>query len=288
MKAANCTTCLLVIGLIMVLMLPLAAYAQRPSGGSGTSSGSVSSGASSAGSTGGDRGSAGGVSYSGGGYYSGPTRDVGVSTYGGGPASGIVSSPRFPVNSSFNGYNYYPFMSYYSWMNMNFTWFQLMQLGLLDTRRFMVNREPLITPQALHLTLETPLAASERLVTAVDALQAMVDDMQAGKPVSKDQISAKTQEIRELAKRIRSYPPLAFFDLGKREDVSKDASKAGLGAIDQLREMALALNGQLKSMYNQSATSTVSVNSLNQASLQSLSKGIEKLSKTIENAKPRT
>jgi len=286
MKPTNRTTCLLVIGLIMVLMLPLAGYAQRPSGGSGTSSGAASSGSSSAGSVGGDRG-AGGVSYSGGGY-SAPSRNIGGSTYGSGPASGISSAPRYPVNGSFNSYNYYNFWNYYNWLTLNYTWFQLMGLGMWDTHRFMVNREPLITPQMMHLTLETPLAASERLVVAVDALHAMVDDAQAGKPVSKEQISAKTQEIRELAKKIRSYPPLEFFDLGKHMDVAKDSDKAGLGAIDQLREMALALNGQLKSMYNQSTTSTVSVNNLNQASLQSLSKGIEKLSKTIENAKPRT
>jgi methyl-accepting chemotaxis protein len=267
----------------MILMLPLAAYAQRPSGGS-ASSGSVSSGSGS--SSAGSRGVSGGVSSSSG-SYSEPSRAVGYSG-GGGLSPTYGYTPRFPVTSSFTNYNYYPFMNFYGWMLNNYNWFQLMQFGLYDTHRFAVNREPLVTPQMLHLTLETPLAASARLVTAVDGLQALVDDMQAGKPVPKEEISAKTQEIRELAKRIRSYPPLAFFDLGKRQDVAKDVDKLGLGAIDQLREMALALNSQLKSMYSQSATSTVSVNSLNEASLQSLSKGIEKLSKTIENAKPRS
>jgi len=285
MKAANCTTgfAVLVIGLIIVLMLPLAAYAQRPSGGS-ASSGSASSGTSS--SSAGSRGFSGGVSSSG--SYSEPSRNVG---YSGGGGVGVqpvsVYTPRFPVTSSFTSYNYWAFQNFYNWMYLNFNWFQLMQFGLFDTHRYTVNREPLVTPQMLHLTLETPLAASEKLVTAVDDLQVMVDDMQAGKPVPKDQVSAKTQEIRELAKKIRSYPPLAFFDLGKRQDVSKDADKTGLAAMNQLRDMALALNTQLKSMYSQSATSTVSVNSLNQSSLQSLSKGIEKLSKTIESAKPR-
>jgi uncharacterized coiled-coil DUF342 family protein len=176
--------------------------------------------------------------------------------------------------------------SNYLWSNYN--WFQLMQFGLWDMHRFYINREPLITPQMVRLTLDTPLAASERLLADVDALQALVDDMQAGKPVTKEQISAKTQEIRELAKRIRSSQSIAFFDLGKRQDVTKGVDKLGLGAISQLREMALDLNGQLKGMYNQTATSTISVNSLNQASFESLSKGIEKLSKVIENAKPRS
>ena len=288
MKAANrrIGVTVLVIGLVMVLMLPLAAYAQRPSGGA-TSSGSASTGSTGSASSG-DRGVGGGVSAAGSsGFYSAPSRVIGGSSFGGGGGGYLGTGPHFGGTSSFTNYNYYPFMNFSNWLYLNYNWFQLMQFGLYDMHRFYINREPLVTPPMLHLTLEMPLIASERLLTAVDALQALVDDMQAGKPVTKEQVSAKTQEIRELAKKIRSYPALAFFDLGKRQDVTKGVDKLGLGAIDQLREMALALNSQLKSMHDQTVTSTVSVNSLNQASFQSLSKGIEKLSKTIENAKPR-
>lgn len=271
----------LVAGMVMVLLLPLAAHAQgRPSGG-GTSSGSAGAGS---------RGVGGGFSSgASSGSYSAPSRNVGGS-YASAPVRGISTGgmPRILPGSSFTNYNYYPFMNFSNWLWTNYNWFELMQFGLWDMHRFYVNREPLITPQMLHLTLSTPLAASERLLAEVDALQALVDDKQAGKPVTKEQISAKTQEIRDLAKRIRSYQPLAFFDLGKKQDVAKGVDKLGLGAISQLREMALDMNSQLKSMYNQTATSTVSVNSLNQASFQSLSKGIEKLSKVIENAKPRS
>lgn len=276
----------LTTGLVMVLVLPLAAHAQgRPSGG-GTSSGAASSG--STGSTANSRGASGGVSAASS-YYSAPTRNVGGS-YASSPGGGISTSsvPRIPAGSSFTNYNYYRFLNFSNWLGMNYSWFQLMQFGLWDMHRFYVNREPLITPQMVHLTLSSPLAASERLLAEVDALQALVDDTQAGKPVTKEQVSAKTQEIRGLAKRIRSCQPLAFFDLGKRQDVTKGVDKLGLGAISQLRQMALELNSQLKGMYNQTVTSTVSVNSLNQASFESLSKGIEKLSKVIENAKPRS
>ena len=120
----------------------------------------------------------------------------------------------------------------------------------------------------------------------MDDLQALIEDMQAGKPVSKEQIEAKTEVIRELAKKIRSYEPVAFLDVGKKEDLTKGID--GSIAISKLREMAVALNSQLKSMTEQKLTSTISVNTFNQSSFESLSKGIEKLSKTIGNAKTRS
>jgi len=284
MKATICRigVTVAVIGLAVVLVLPWAAHAQgRPSGG-GASSGSASSG-----SAGAARGASGGVSISGSsGSFSAPSRIGGGSyvTAPGGVASTRGGIPYLP-GSSFTNDNYFRFWSFYNWLGSNFSWFELMQFGLWDTRRFYLNREPLVTPQMVHLTLATPLAASERLLAEVDALQALVEDKQAGKPVTKEQISAKTEGIRDLAKRIRSYQALSYFDLGKREDVAKGGDKLGLGAISQLREIAVNMNTQLKNMYNQTATSTVSVNSLNQASFESMSKGIEKLSKVIENAR---
>jgi uncharacterized coiled-coil DUF342 family protein len=159
---------------------------------------------------------------------------------------------------------------------------------MFDLNRYYRNREPLITPDLVHMTLREPLSASQKLLQNVDELQTMVQAMQEGKSVDKEDLEAKTQEIRALAKKIRQYEPVSYFDLRKSRDLTKGVDNLGLGAISQLRELALQLNSQLRSMYDQKVTSTVSVNSLNQASFESLSKGIEKLAKVIESSKPRS
>jgi len=48
--------------------------------------------------------------------------------------------------------------------------------------------------------------------------------------------------------------------------------------------MAVDMNTQLKAMYDQNSTATVSVQNLSQPSFESLSKGIERLTKVIENS----
>jgi hypothetical protein len=178
-------------------------------------------------------------------------------------------------------------MSFFSYLQNNY-WFEMMQLRMYDFNRYYRNREPLVTPAVVQMTLREPLSASQKLLESVDALQVLLDAAQAGKPVNKADIEAKTQEIRTFAKKIRQNEPIAYFDLRKSRDVTKGFDNLGPGAISQLRELALQLNSQLKSMYDQKVTSSVSVNSLNQASFESLSKGIEKLAKAIENYKPRS
>jgi hypothetical protein len=117
----------------------------------------------------------------------------------------------------------------------------------------------------------------------------MVSDLQAGKPVRKEDISEKAQAIREMAKKIRRDNSLAFIDqrTDKSTPKNEDFDNLGLEAVRQLRQMVTDLNTQLKGMYNQQTTSTVSVHSLTQPSFESLSKGIEKLTKVIESSARR-
>lgn len=272
---------------VFIISIALAVSAQdrgRPSGGSS------SSGASSVGSSGdSSRGISGSVVSSGspGGTYYEPSRGSGGVLTGTGAGSPSVSAPRYPVGSSFNPYNYYQSINFLSWLQSNF-WFEMMSMRMYDFNRFYRNREPLITPELVHLTFREPLSASQKLLNDVEELETMVEAMQSGQPVDKEALETKTQEIRNLAKKIRQYQPIAYFDLRRSRDLTKGSSSLGLGAIKQLREMAEQLNSQLKTMYNQKVTSTISVNSLNEASFESLSKGIEKLTKVIENSKPRT
>jgi hypothetical protein len=224
-----------------------------------------------------------------------------VTSRGNSGTAGSVAN--FPSNSSSNsgnsgyyspnlgGTSFYSYDSYYQWQT--FLWHLQTRYGMLDPRyvsRFYRNTgEPLLTPQILKLALREPVSLSTQLVRAVDALELMLLDRQAGKPVNKQEIAEKTQVIRDLAKKIRQDHSMVFVDqrLDKNVIKGKEVDNLGLEAIGRLREMALDLNNQLKQMYDQTKTSIVSVGNLSQPSIESLSKGIEKLSKVIENSARR-
>jgi len=275
--------------LLVVLVLALPSLAQdrgRPSGGT-TSSAGASAGAASS-SAGSSRGYVGGVSTSSPGYSEPFRNNSPMASYGSGGSGYLAPAPVMPAYSSFNNSNYYSALNFLNMLPFRYGAFNMLQYNVWDINRFYRNREPFTTPGMLKMTLQQPLKLSNMLLADIEELQAMVNDLQAGKTVPKEQIQAKAQEIRVLARRIREDEAVTFFDLRKAHDVTKDADHLGLEAIAQLREMALDLNTQLRNMYQETSASTVSVNTLNQASFQSLSKGIEKLSKVIENATPRT
>ena len=208
------------------------------------------------------------------------------STYSSSNSGGTVYN-----HPSLQGTSWSTYDSYYQWQT--FMYHLQMRYGMMDpmyARRFYRNsREPLVTPQMLKLALREPVSLSTQLVRAVDQLELMLLDRQAGKPVNKQEIAAKTQVIRDLAKKIRQDHSLVYVDqrLDKSVIKGKEVDNLGLDAIGRLREMTLDLNNQLKEMYDQTKTSIVSVGNLSQPSIESLSKGIEKLSKVIENSARR-
>jgi hypothetical protein len=212
--------------------------------------------------------------------YSSRSRD-----YSAGPASvapgggGYVSGAPNLQGTSFTTLD-----SYYDCQNYYWRMRSMYMLNGLYFSRFYRNSEPLITPELMMLTLRAPLSLSAQMVAAVDQLQVMLTDLQAGTQVSKQNIAAKAQEIRDLAKKIRQDQSLAFVDQRLDQSIGKgnQFDNLGLAAIDQLRELATDLHTQLKGMYSQSSTSTISVQNLSQPSFASLSKGIEKLTKVIE------
>ncbi len=201
------------------------------------------------------------------------------------PSVGAPQSytPDLRGTSFVSANSYYQSMDFFYWVRRNYF------LDRYYFSRFYRNTEPLITPQLARLTLRQPLALSSRLLIAVDELEALIRDAQAGKQVDKQQIAEKTKEVRELAKQLRQDQSLNYFDQRKDRDLLKGTryDDLGLEAIAQLREMALDLNTQIKSLYEQSSTSTVSVDSLSQPSFMSLSKGIDKLSRVISSSARR-
>jgi hypothetical protein len=274
-------------GFATLLLSGLSAFAQEASAPAAEtnrqSSGNTGAGRSAPGNAGGMSGSASISSRSapmGGIDYSSQSRGssgapASIAPSGGGYASGAPN---------LQGTSFTTLDSYYDWQNYYWRMRTMYGLNGLYFSRFYRNTEPLITPELMMLTLRNPLSLSTQMVSAVDQLQAMLTDLQAGKQISKQDIAAKAQEIRGLAKKIREDQSLAFVDGRLDQSIGKgnQFDNLGLAGIDQLRELATDLHAQLKGMHNQSKTSTVSVQNLSQPSFASLSKGIEKLTKVIE------
>lgn len=266
---------------LLIIAAPIFAQEQRPPVSSETGGrGGLSTGSSP--SVGGgsitSRGIA--VGDSSGGSVSSVSRDTGPSF----SSAGVVNTAHAVPN--LQGTSFYSVTSYYEWQD--FLW-RLRTRYMLDSmyfRRFYRNQEPLVTPHLLKLALREPLSLSSRMVLAVEDLENMVSDLQAGKPVNKKDLASKANQIREYAKKIRSDDSLAFVDRRTDTDIAKQQNfkNLGLDAITQLRELVNDLHIQLKGMYSQTGTSTVSVHTLSQPSFESMSRGIEKLSKIIESS----
>jgi len=211
------------------------------------------------------------------------SRDAGTGVSTGTRTGGAGSSFNVPKlqGTSFNSMNSYLMWQDFLW-NLQTRYF----LDAMYLSRFYRNSEPLVTPHLMKMVVREPLSLSTRMLAAVDELGALVSDFEGGKPVPKQDITTKAQEIRELAKRIRKDNTLSFVDQRADKEVPKgeNTETLGLETIRQLRTMAVDMNTQLKAMYNQNSTATVSVQNLSQPSFESLFKGIERLTKVIENS----
>jgi len=211
------------------------------------------------------------------------SRDAGTGVSTGTRAGGAGSSFNVPKlqGTSFNSMNSYLMWQDFLW-NLQTRYF----LDAMYLSRFYRNSEPLVTPHLMKMVVREPLSLSTRMLAAVDELGTLVSDLEGGKPVPKQDITTKAQEIRELAKKIRKDNTLSFVDQRADKEVPKgeNTETLGLETIRQLRTMAVDMNTQLKAMYDQNSTATVSVQNLSQPSFESLSKGIERLTKVIENS----
>ena len=211
------------------------------------------------------------------------SRDAGTGVSTGTRTGGAGSSFNVPKlqGTSFNSMNSYLMWQDFLW-NLQTRYF----LDAMYLSRFYRNSEPLVTPHLMKMVVREPLSLSTRMLAAVDELGALVSDFEGGKPVPKQDITTKAQEIRELAKKIRKDNTLSFVDQRADKEVPKgeNTETLGLETIRQLRTMAVDMNTQLKAMYDQNSTATVSVQNLSQPSFESLSKGIERLTKVIENS----
>jgi hypothetical protein len=199
------------------------------------------------------------------------------------PSSPSVSNQPGPV---LQGTSFYSNSLYNDWCSYYNYLFRYYSLSPSYFSRFVRNREPLMTPEMLRITLRQPLFNGAEMLKMIEDLQLIYADMQAGKAVNKDSIITKTQMIRELAKQIRQDRTLSLIDLRRETDLFKNDEHIALNAesITKLREITLGLIRQLNEMYALSSSSTVSVDSYQEPSFTSMTKGIEKVCKAIEKS----
>jgi hypothetical protein len=206
------------------------------------------------------------------------------STAGG--SYGGISGGGIPVltGTSFTSIgNYYSWNDYYSYLCHNYN------LSPLYFTRFYRNVEPLVTPEMLKLTLLRPIRLSSEMLNSIDALEVMLKNAESGKPADYSALREKSKKIRALAKQIRNNETLSHIDLRKEKELYKvDKENAlSLEALGRMREMAVDIDRQLRELYRQPATSTVSVDSYSEPSLESLAKGIESICKSMESSSKR-
>ncbi len=186
--------------------------------------------------------------------------------------------------SSFRTFNsYYMWNNYYSYLSSNFA------VNPVYFDRFYRNTEPLITPVMLKLTLREPIRLSSEMLDSIDRLQEMLEAGLSGTSTDRQALVEKSRHIRELAKRIRQNQTLSYIDLRENKNLYNggEHDAFSLEAMQKLRGMAADLDRQLRNMDRQASTSTVSVESYKEPSLESLTKGIEKICKVIETYSKR-
>ena len=281
MKSLTLSVCVLLV--ILVAALPLPAQGRGAPGGSDGGRGASTGSASSAASPSYSGNAASLSSYSGGSYSAIGNRGISSGSgygYGSGTGTGSYGSPNLQ-GTSFCSYDYYnSWGNYYSYLfhyhNLNPTYFT----------RFYNNREPLMTPAMLKLTLRQPMFVSTEMLRMIDQLEMMLRDSKAGKAVNKEDIIAKSQAIRKMAKQIRQNPTLELIDIREDTDLYKDNNfdALSLESVAKLRETALDLNRQLTDMYSTSSSATISLQSYRQHSFDSMAKGIERVCKAIESS----
>lgn len=149
-----------------------------------------------------------------------------------------------------------------------------------------------LTPTVMGFALENATEASSSLVELADDLKRLLVDFEAGAlehPEFEERFDATLSQVRRRAKQIRTDHSLSFLDLRRSPKtpghvpVSSTAELHVL--VDRLAEAALRIQQGVLGLAEE--TRVVSVESLREPSLVSLSRTVEQLARTIERSASR-
>ena len=148
-----------------------------------------------------------------------------------------------------------------------------------------------LTPRVVRLALRDSFLAAASLVGLTKELEPVLLDFQAGRLDRKGcerEFGRILSEVRKLAKKIRKDDYLDYIDQRpkvKMPSPKKARSFAEMQAlIAELRQLVVQMNQGILAFYDKDLTRVVKVADLSQPSFQSISKGIDKLAKTIQKS----
>lgn len=199
-----------------------------------------------------------------------------------------------PVQTYTPGYK----IGYGNWIDcMNMLQYLSLRYSFLPYNNYMwryAQGDSALTQEAIELALLKPVSASSSLMLMSRELSELIDQYEAGQ-IDRNQfqmrIKSRTKAIRNFAKTIRKDYFLDTFD--KRDgDAKFQVDKAS--SIPELRQLceslrvnAVKIDEGLTAFYEQDMSRTVSVTELQRPSFESLTKGIDKIAKTIEKSAKR-
>jgi len=151
-----------------------------------------------------------------------------------------------------------------------------------------------LTQESLRMALQECSSASAAIVRLSAQLEQVVDQFERGE-LSEDAFESKveetTKQIRKLSKQIRKDDYLDYIDQRQKDldsSFREATSVQGLRALtQQLSMLAYEIDTGLDAFNRDDMTRVVNVRELQRPSFDSLTKGVESLSKTIERSAGR-
>jgi hypothetical protein len=151
-----------------------------------------------------------------------------------------------------------------------------------------------LTRRNLRMALQGCATASAGMLRLSDQLDGLINQYETGELDQADferQVDQTTKQIRNLAKKIRKDDFLDFIDQRQKKHVDSFQEVDSLHGLrelnQQLRMMASDVDSGLDAFHSQDMSRVVDVRELERPSFDSLSKGIDRLAKTIDKSASR-
>lgn len=211
---------------------------------------------------------------------------VNTAPRGGGSATG--GSPQIPIQTyapsrRLDIYSFYLCDEFLYRLTRQYAFFS----GYEYLWRYAQGDSPL-TPDIVKLALQDSSQAAHSLVGLSEDLKQLLADFEAGRLDRKSfeaEFDRTLAQVRKLAKKIRGDYYLGYIDQRTETKIEAPQAAASLAElrplVDELHQMALEMQKGLSSFYTRDVTRVVSVQDLAQPSFRSISKGIDRISKTI-------
>lgn len=151
-----------------------------------------------------------------------------------------------------------------------------------------------LTPGSVRLALQESSDRAVQLVDSARQLERLIDQYESGAMAKADfelQVRQTTERIKDQAKQIRKDHFLDYVDLREDRDFDSPSRVASIPELRQLvaslKDLSYQINQGIASYTQGDASRVVNVNDLQQPSLESLAKGVDRIANTIRDSAGR-